>query len=515
MSTIVTELTKIKRRVYTSLARLAIKDQLLEKIDDLPGIISTVDSPRYRCCEYKEQAILTERIKLALGFEPSVYKDKTLAEVAADVDHAQNSSRIIQVLSIACDRCPIDKFMVTDACRNCLAHSCVHVCSKNAIFIIDNRAFIDQSRCVECGRCHEACAFGAIHQNSRPCERSCAVNAIQADSNRKAAIDYDKCIGCGNCIVGCPFGAIGDQTRIVQVVRMLKDPHVRVQAVIAPSFVGQFGAKVAPGTVKAALHAMGFDQVYEAALGADMVALNEAHELLEKLEGGQPFMTSSCCPSFLHLIEKHFPQLADQASSTVSPMVALARSIKEADPEAKVVFIGPCITKKIEARKEGTVDAVLTFEELECILVGYGINLAEYQPVEEMGDASRQGRNFAYAGGLKGVVADLMKAEGHEDLLKPMQVDGVRNCMEALQKLAAGTLDCNFIEGMGCLGGCVGGPGSLSNGKVTAKLVQNYANQSAWKLASENESAEERKNDLAERMEREHAGTIQGDHQEE
>jgi iron only hydrogenase large subunit-like protein len=284
---------------------------------------------------------------------------------------------------------------------------------------------------------------------------------------------------------------------------MLKKPTLRVKAIIAPSFVGQFGAKVSPGTVKAALRDMGFAEVYEAALGADMVALNEAHELLEKLEEGQPFMTSSCCPSFLHLIEKHFPQMAAQASSTVSPMVALARSLKETDPEAKVVFIGPCITKKIEARKEGTVDAVLTFEELECMLVGYGINLAEYQSTEEIGDASRQGRNFAYAGGLQGVVADLLQAEGHEGILRPMQVDGVRNCIDALQKLANNALDCNFIEGMGCPGGCVGGPGNLMNGKVTAKLVQNFANQSAWKLASQNESAEGRKNDLAERMERE------------
>lgn len=502
MSNIVTELTKIKRRVYTSLARLAIKDQLAERIDDLPGIIATADSPRHRCCEYKEQAILRERIKLALGFDPSLYKEASLAEVAENVDHPQNCSRVIQVLSIACDRCPIDKFMVTDACRNCLAHSCVHVCPKNAIFIIDNRAFIDQSRCVECGRCFEACAFGAIHQNSRPCARACAVNAIQADINRKASIDYDKCVGCGNCIIGCPFGAIGDQTRIVQVVRMMRNPDVRVKAILAPSFVGQFGAKIAPGTVKAVLRGIGFDEVYEAALGADMVAVNEAHELLEKLMDGHSCMTSSCCPSFVHLIEKHFPQLADKASSTVSPMVALARSIKASEPEAKVVFIGPCITKKIEARKEGTVDAVLTFEELECIFVAYGVNLAEVHSAEEFSDASSHGRNFAYAGGLRGVVADLLEAEGHGGALKPIQVDGIQNCMDALQRLADGTLEYNFIEGMGCQGGCVGGPASLLHGKVAAKLAQKFAGESAWKLASQNESAGERQNGLADRMER-------------
>lgn len=526
MANFVTELTRIKRRVYMSLARMAIKGQLTEKVDDLPELLATPDTPRYRCCEYKEQAILRQRIKLALGFDPDLYKHKSIGELAEKMEDAGVSDHIVQVLSIACDRCPIDKYMVTDACRNCLAHSCVNTCPKNAIFIIDNRAFMDQSKCIECGRCYESCPFGAIHQNSRPCERSCAVDAIRAGVSRKAEINYDKCVACGNCIIGCPFGAIGDQTEIVQVVRMLKNPAEKVNAIIAPSFVGQFGVKVSPGAVKAALHQIGFVEVYEAALGADMVAMNEAHELQAKLAEGQPFMTSSCCPAFAGLVEKHFPEMADKVSGTVSPMIALARALKQEDPTSKVVFIGPCIAKKLEARQEKpgpvrlgaqqnvqldspeteqwqrSVDAVLTFEELECILPGFGINLQEYDPVEEVADASRHGRNFAFAGGLRGVMTEVMQGEGKGQLLKAVQVDGLANCKDVLQQVGEGKLECNFIEGMGCQGGCVGGPGSLVNGKITSRLVQNFADQSMWKLATQNDKASELKEKLAEEMEK-------------
>ncbi len=437
-----------------------------------------------------------------MGFNPDQHKHIPLANLAAEVDNVKGEGNIIQVLSIACDHCPIDKFIVTDACRNCVAHSCQNVCPKNAIVIIQNKAFIDQGKCIECGRCKSACSFGAIHQNSRPCERACAVNAIHADFTRQASIDYDKCVGCGSCVVSCPFGAIGDKTQIVQVVKALKNPDQRVKAVIAPSFVGQFGAKVSPGRVKAALHQIGFAEVYEAALGADMVALNEAHELVEKLEEGQSFMTSSCCPSFLDLVQKHYPDMADKASGTASPMVALARSLRQEDPQGKVVFIGPCITKKLEASAEESIDAVLTFEELGCIFVSMGINLTEFESEAEFLDASRHGRNFAYAGGLKSVISEVLSKEDQEGLLKPLQADGLSNCMELLKQVASGKLDGNFIEGMGCHGGCVGGPGNMMNMKVTTKLVQNFAKKSEWDLASQNERAEELKKELAHNIER-------------
>ncbi len=502
MHTNVSEVTKIKRRVYISLARLAMKDQLVEKIETIPETLCTSDTPRYRCCEYKEQAILSERIKLAMGFDPDLHKHTPLSKLAAEVENVEDDEKVIRVLSIACDHCPIDKFIVTDACRNCVAHSCQNVCPKNAIVIIQNKAFIDQGKCIECGRCKDVCSFGAIHQNSRPCERACAVKAIRADFTRQASIDYDKCVGCGSCVISCPFGAIGDTTQIVQVVKMLKNSEERVKAILAPSFLGQFGAKVGPEKIKAALQQIGFTDVYEAALGADMVALNEAHELVERLEENQPFMTSSCCPSFLSLVEQHFPEFADYPSLTVSPMIALARSLKRENPEEKVIFIGPCITKKLEAKGEESLDAVLTFEELGCILVSMGINLTEYNSKVELNDASRHGRNFAYAGGLKSVIGEVLKLEGKEDMFKPIQVDGLSNCVDLLKQISNGKLDCNFIEGMGCHGGCVGGPGNMMNMKVTTKLVQNFANKSEWKLATENERAEEMKKDLAEKIER-------------
>ncbi|AZR74157.1 hypothetical protein BBF96_12570 [Anoxybacter fermentans] len=502
MLNIVTELTKLKRRIYISLARFTLKDQLVEKVESLPELLANADTPRYRCCEYKEQAILKEMIKLAMGFDPEQYKNMSLIEMAKQIDQLESDKRIIHVLSVACDRCPIDKYMITDACRNCVAHSCVSACPRNAIVIIQNRAYIDQGKCIECGRCKVACPFGAILENIRPCERACAVDAIKADYSRQASIDYEKCIGCGNCVRSCPFGAIEDSTQIIQVIKMLKDPETKVNAIIAPSFIGQFGAKVSPGKLKAALVEIGFSEVYEVALGADMVALNEAHELVERLEKGQPFMTSSCCPSFLSLIQKYFPEIADKASTTVSPMIALARLLKKTDPESKMVFIGPCITKKIEAQKEKDIDAVLTFEELGCILVSMGINLAEYELEEEIKDASSHGRNFAYAGGVANVIREILKEEGKENLIKFAHVDGIVNCKEALQKLVEGKLDCNFLEGMGCEGGCVGGPGSMMNSKITTRLVQKFADKARWKLALENKAAEEKRKSLAHAMER-------------
>lgn len=502
MANTVSELIKIKRRVYTFLVRLAMKDKLVERLEKIPDLLCTSDTPRYRCCEYKERAVVAERIKLALGFDPVEHENTSLTELAERVTEEVEENHVVNILNIACDRCPIDKFMVTDACRNCVAHSCVIACPKNAIVMIDNRAFIDQRKCIECGKCKEACAFGAIHENSRPCVRSCAVNAIQSDSNRQAAIDYEKCIGCGKCIIGCPFGAIADQGHIVQVVKMLTNPERKVNAILAPSFVGQFGAKVAPETIKAALREIGFDQVYEAALGADMVAMSEAHELVEKLEEGQEFMTSSCCPAFLTLLEKHYAEIVDHASTTVSPMIALARSLKKSSPEEKVVFIGPCIAKKVEAQAEPSVDAVLTFEELGSIFVGMGINLAEYEAKEEIKDASTNGRNFAYAGGLRSVMQQVLESEGKGDLLKATNVDGVDRCLEILNQAVDGKLDSNFIEGMGCAGGCVGGPGIVMNSKVTTRLVQNFAKGSQWNLATENEKAGVLKGSLVERMER-------------
>lgn len=502
MTKTVSEITKIKRRVYTSLARLALKDNLVEKIEALPELLLSSNLPGYRCCEYKEQAVLRERIKLALGFDPREHKHISLTELAKKMDQLEEAEQVIQVLEVACDHCPIDKYMVTDACRNCVAHSCVNACPKNAIVVVQNRAYIDQAKCIECGKCKKVCSFEAIHENNRPCARVCDVDAIKADVNRQASIDYDKCIGCGSCVVSCPFGAVGDSSRIVQIVRKLKDPTKNVRAILAPSFVGQFGAKIGPERVKAALKDIGFSHVYEAALGADMVALEEAHELVEKLEEGQSFMTSSCCPTFLNLINKHYPHLADHASTTVSPMIALARSLKREDPTGETVFIGPCITKKIEAKAMDSVDEVLTFEELGCILVSRGINLAEYELEEEVSDASGDGRNFAYAGGLRGVINDTLNELGKGDLAKTFQVDGVADCKKALKGLETGKLDYNFMEGMGCPGGCVGGPGTMMNSKVTASLVKRFAKKSKWKLALDNVKAEQLKDDLAESIER-------------
>ncbi len=504
MLNITTDLAKIKRQIYTLLAKYAYEGRLAEKIEGLPGHLANENTPRFRCCEYKEQAILAEWIKLALGFNPGKFKNMSLSEMVKQIDRLEEDKQVIHVLSKACDRCPMDIFLVTEACRNCIAHVCVNSCPKNAITIIQNRAFIDQDKCVECGRCEASCPYGAIHKLTRPCQRACAVNAIEVDDNRRASIDYEKCIGCGNCVMNCPFGAIEDSTQIVQTIKMLKTSGTKVKAILAPSFVGQFGTKITPARIKSVLLKIGFAEVYEVALGADMVALHEADEFVHKIESGQRFMTSSCCPSFLNLIFKHFPELTRYASATVSPMLALARLLKKAEPECKVIFIGPCISKKVEAKNEESVDAVLTFEELGCILNGIGINLADPVPGEEdeMIDASGTGRSFPYAGGVRGVIQKLLEEKGKGHLINPFSADGIGNCKKALQQLADGELKYNYFEGMGCPGGCVGGPGILVNSKAAARLVQKFAAKARWESALRHEGAETRRKSLGSVMER-------------
>lgn len=485
MRNIVTDLTRIKRQLYVLLAKFTHEGRLTEEIESLPRRLVNENTPRFRCCEYKEQAVIVERIKLALGLNLAKHGDMSLSRIAEKMEQLEDDQQIIHVLGIACDRCPINVFMVTEACRNCIAHICASSCPKNAITIIQNRAFIDQEKCVECGRCETSCPYGAITKIARPCQRACSVNALKVDNNRQASIDYKKCIGCDSCVMSCPFGAIEDSTQIVQVVRMLKTPGISVKAILAPSFVGQFGAKVTPGKLKAILKKSGFAEVYEVALGADIVALSEADEFIEKIEGSQQFMTSSCCPSFLSLIFKHFPEIAEHASATSSPMIVVARLLKEADPECKVVFIGPCISKKIEAKNKGSIDASLTFEELKCILDGMEISFTDSIVEEDMNDASGTGRSFPYAGGVGKVIQEIIKEKGKDHLVNLFQADGVADCKKALEQLKNNKADFNYLVGMCCPGGCVGGPGNLVNSKVAARLAQKFAGEANKKSALE------------------------------
>lgn len=491
----VTEVVKIRRKVLAEIARMAFAGTLQDSIADVLKTVVTETGPRYRCCVHKERAVLKDRAKLALS-QP-IDSDLEQAAEKAVAGHISDMP-VITVLPEACDQCPIDKFLVTDACRNCVAHNCINSCNKKAIMVVNNRAYIDQSKCVECGLCKRSCPYSAIIEISRPCERACDLNAINAGADRRAVIDYDKCVECGACKIACPFGAIGDRSTIVQLIQELKNQDRRVYAILAPAFIGQFGLKVKPGQVIQAIRQLGFHEVSEVAFGADITTIEETKEFASTVPADRPFMTTSCCPAYVGLIEKHMPQLKEMVSSTVSPMIATGKWIKYRDPDAVVVFVGPCVAKKREAIKyPGIIDFVMTFEEMAAMLVGRGINVTETEEAEYQTVASRDGNAFARAGGLVQAVVDAAAHMAPDLQVKPHRCEGLGNCRAALQQIKEGKLDANFFEGMACTGGCVGGPGTLTDYRVTTRLVDSHANTAKKTASPENNAAVDEINKIA------------------
>ena len=462
-----TKVQHLKYKVLREVARLAWNDALLDHLLDVPKMIVPGNEPTMRCCVYKERAILGERVKLAMGGDP-------------------NNSNIIEVIDIACDECPVGGYEVTNACRGCLAHRCEDVCKRGAITFDQNHvAHIDKSKCVECGACAKVCPYTAIVSRKRPCQNACKVKAISMNEQKAAKIDNSKCIQCGACVYQCPFGAIMDKSYMVNVIDMIKksenNKKYKVYAVVAPSISSQFKyAKL--GQVITGLKELGFHTVVEAALGADMVAQAESRELAEK-----GFLTSSCCPAFVQYIKTAFPNLLEFVSHNPSPMAALAKYIKNTSENAKVVFIGPCTAKKAEAQLDEVkpyVDTVLTFEELQALFDSRDINI---NSLEEgvLDNASYFGRIFARSGGLSDAVVQGLKEQDIEFALKPVVCDGIEACRMALMKKSKNVLDGNFIEGMACIGGCIGGAGCLTHGEKNKAEVDKYGQEALEKTISD------------------------------
>ena len=454
-----TKVQYLKYKVLREVARQAWNDTLLQNVLDIPKIIVPGKTSTMRCCVYKERAILGERVKMAMGGNPE-------------------NHNVIEVIDIACDECPAAGYEVTDSCRGCLAHRCEDVCKRGAISFDHNHvAHIDKSKCVECGQCAKVCPFAAITNRKRPCQNACKVKAISINEENAAAIDNDKCIECGACVYQCPFGAITDKSYMLNVIDIIKksenNKNYKVYAIVAPSISSQFTyAKL--GQVITGLKNLGFHTVIEAALGADMVALAEAKELTEK-----GFLTSSCCPAFVKYIKNAFPDLVPNISHNLSPMGALAKYLKDNEENSKVVFIGPCTAKKAEALKDDVkpyVDSVLTFEELQALFDSKDIDV---MTLEEgvLDNASYFGRIFARTGGLSDAVVQSLKEQNLEFDLKAVSCDGIEACKTALLKKSKNVLDANFIEGMACVGGCIGGAGCLTHGEKNKAQVDEYGKE--------------------------------------
>lgn len=458
-----TKVQDIKYQVLREVARLAWRGKLLEAALKVPKTIVSGNQATMRCCVHKERAILAERVHKAMGGDAA-------------------NRNVIEVIDIACDECPVGGFEVTPACRGCLAHRCEEACPKDAIvFDHQQKAHIDKNKCVECGACAKVCPYSAISNNKRPCENACKVKAISMDENKAASISNEDCIACGACVYQCPFGAITDKSFIINIIDLLQrsqeNTKYKTYAVVAPSISSQFGYATL-GQVISGIKALGFHAVVEAALGADMVAHLESQELMEK-----GLLTSSCCPAFVDYVHKQFPKLTGHVSHNLSPMAQIAKYIKQGDKNAKVVFIGPCTAKKMEFQKPEVnpyVDSVMTFEELQALFDSKDLNLPSLTE-DVLDNASYYGRIFARSGGLSDAMVQGMKEKNSDFTVKPVVCDGIEQCRMALLKLSRDALDGNFIEGMACQGGCIGGAGCLTHGPKDRAQVDKYGREAMEK----------------------------------
>ncbi|MGN0820121.1 MAG: 4Fe-4S dicluster domain-containing protein [Christensenellaceae bacterium] len=463
-----TKVQHLKYKVLRAVARHAWAGDLESSILDIPKEIVPGKVPTMRCCVYKERALVGERVKLAMGGD-------------------KENPNVIEVITDACDECPVGGYSVTENCRGCLAHRCVDACKFGAItFDNQQKAHIDKSKCKECGACAKACPYSAIYNQTRPCVRACKPKAISMDEDMAAFINNDKCISCGACVYQCPFGAISDKSFILDAINFIKESEnntkYKVYAVVAPAISSQFTfAKL--GQVVAGIKHLGFHSVVEAALGADMVAFNESLELYEKGE-----LISSCCPAFVSFVEKNYPALKDSVSTNLSPAAMISKYLKEQDPTAKVVFIGPCTAKKMEFQKETVkpyIDTVLTFEELQALFDSKDIDIMTL-PEDSLDGASSFGRIFARCGGLAEAVKEGLIERGLENFgLKSISCDGIEQCNIALFKASKNILNANFIEGMACNGGCVGGAGCLTHGERNKADVDKFSMLSGDKKITE------------------------------
>lgn len=486
------DILNIRRMAFEHIAKIAyenrpITDIGLEVYDILPG-----ESATYRENIFRERAVMGERLRMAIGLEART-ADKTDAITEGldqmDVDRRIYNPPLVEVIKIACEACPENKVTVTDQCMACIGHPCVNVCPKNAITFTAQGSIIDQEKCIKCGKCVDACPYNAISHQKRPCAESCGVKAIKSDELGRAEIIEDKCVACGKCIQTCPFGAISDKSEIYQLIKSIQSER-DVYAIIAPSFVGQFGAAVSAEQIREAMKMLGFKDVIEVGLGADLTTMNEAHEYLEKVPTGEfPFMGTSCCFSWKLMVRNQFPEINDYISESSTPMIYTALQIKKKDPNCEVVFVGPCISKKLEALEEEVaevVDFVITYEELLGMFLAKGIEPSEIEVSETMMDASQTGRKYAVGGGVAEAV--IKRAQEIQPGIKVdvEAAEGLHACVKLAQMAKLGRMDGKLIEGMACLGGCVGGPGVVIDERKTAKAVTAFSKESEFKSPADN-----------------------------
>lgn len=465
MRGIYTSVNKIRRQVFTEVARLGYEGGDYSRVEELPYKIIPGEIASYRDSVFLERAIVGERVRLTMGLP--LRKANEHAPISDGIEECIKPEKyydppLVNIIKFACHSCPDNQVHVTDACQGCLAHPCQEVCPKNAISFKNGKSVIDEERCIKCGKCIRECPYGAIVKLERPCAKACGMKAIGSDEYGRADIDYDKCVSCGMCLVNCPFGAIADKSQIFQTIQAIKS-ETPVYAIVAPAIAGQFGVPMTPGKLKAALKELGFASVVEVAVGADLCTIEEAKEFIKDVPEKQPFMATSCCPAWSVMAKKLFPDFAPYISMALTPMVLTGRLVKKEHPECKVAFIGPCAAKKLEASRRtirSDVDFVLTFEEVMGMFHAKGVDFKALKEEEVSIQASGDGRGFAISGGVASAVVNCIKELEPNREVKVQSAEGLEECRKMLTMAKAGKYNGYLLEGMACPGGCIAGAGT-------------------------------------------------------
>ncbi|MGN0474653.1 MAG: 4Fe-4S dicluster domain-containing protein [Acutalibacteraceae bacterium] len=469
--------SKIRRSIFAEVAKLAYEGGDFSRLDQLPYDILPGEMATYRNSIFLERAIVGERLRLAIGLPIRPINEH--APVSKGIEASALPEKyyeppLINIIKFACNACPEKQVIVTDGCQGCLEHPCVEVCPKNAVSIVHGRSVIDQDKCVKCGQCVNACSYNAIIKQERPCAKACGVNAIKSDEYGRAEIDYDKCVSCGQCMVNCPFSAIADKSQIFQTILAIKT-GTPVYAAVAPSIAGQFGPKSTMGNIRQAFKQLGFADLVEVAVGADLCTVQEAKMFLKEVPDEIPFMGTSCCPAWSAMAKKMFPDQKECISMALTPMVLTARMLKKQNPNCKVVFIGPCAAKKLEASRRSVrseVDFVLTFEEVAGMFDAKGVDFSVLPEENSIDSASADGYGFAMSGGVAQAVVHAISHIAPEREVKVVSAEGLDNCRKMLMVAKAGKYNGYLLEGMACPGGCVAGAGTVANPAKSAAAVR-------------------------------------------